>query len=486
MKHYIKISLLLFFPSFLIAQGGIINNGAKFIVTASTEVRVEHAGVENKGVGAISNTGSIYVGKDWTQTGTATYTGLGWMWFEGAANQILSSVSPLIVPRLRVDNGQRLILGSDLSVTNSVDLMNNGSIELGTNDLLVGPIATMINYNATSYVITNSTGILQRQVGGTGVVFPVGNASFNPATVTNAGVLDNFQLRVFDQVLDYGTSGPVMAAGAVGRTWMLSEEIMGGSDATLTLQWETGDELPMFDRTNSGLAHHLSGSLWDNPSVYTSATNVSGTTWTQTRAGFTSFSPFVVRGLNIGLPVELFYFDAKRISISQVDLDWATASETNNQGFEVERMLENETEFTKVAWVDGNGTVVHLSYYNLTDENGFRGISYYRLKQLDVDGTISYSAIKAVEGMGGEPDVINVFPNPVNDYINIRLSSTFTAKEATVQIFDSKGSLMVSKQFAISANKMLHLNDLSWLVDGAYMMRIVTDNGETFSRKFVK
>lgn len=484
--NFIKIAILALFPQFLVAQGGIINNGAKITVMANTEVKVDNAGVENKGVGDILNTGNIYVDQGWTQTGTATYAGSGWMWFEGGSNQIISSVSPLTVPRLRVDNGQRLILGSDVSITNSVDLMNNGSIELGTNNLLIGPTATMLNYDATSYVITNSTGSLQRQVGGTAVVFPVGNASFNPATVTNTGVLDNFQLRVFDQVLKNGTSGPVMTASAVGRTWMLSEETVGGSDATLTFQWDTGDELSLFDRTNSGITHHLSGSLWDNPSVYAPATNISATTWTQTRAGFTSFSPFVVRDLNIDLPVELLNFDAKRISISQVNLDWSTASETNNQGFEVERMLDNEVEFTKVAWVDGNETTVNTSYYNLEDENGFTGVSYYRLKQLDVDGTISYSDIKAVEGWEGVSDIIDVFPNPVNDYINIRLSSASTAKEASIHIFDNKGSLILSKRFTISNNKVLQINGLAQLADALYMMKITTKNGETFSHKFVK
>ena len=50
----------------------------------------------------------------------------GWMWFEGAANQNLSSISALTIPKLRVDNGNRLVLGSDINISTEVDLMNNG------------------------------------------------------------------------------------------------------------------------------------------------------------------------------------------------------------------------------------------------------------------------------------------------------------------------------------------------------------------------
>jgi hypothetical protein len=483
MNKNIQIGLLLLLPTFLVAQGGIINNGAKIVIMASTEVKVDDAGVENKGAGLISNGGNIYLDQDWTQTGTASYSGMGWMWFEGAVNQNVSSVSALTVPKLRVDNGQRLILGSDVTVSTSVDLMNNGSIELGNNNLTASPGSSIFNYDASSFIVTNGTGSLKQEVATTGVVFPVGNSSYNPATLTNAGTSDNLSIRVMDQAFFLGTSGAPITSDIVDRTWMIEEEVIGGSDMTVLLQWNAAEELPGFNFTASGVAHHISGSLWDNPPSYISAT-FAGSARTQSRSGFTSFSPFIVRGQNTLLPVELLNFDARRISKAEVDLDWSTASEINNHGFEVERMLDNETAFSKIAWAEGNGTTANTSFYNLEDANGYSGTSYYRLKQIDVDGTERYSDIKAVEGFGEGTAIIEVFPNPVNDFINIRLSSD--AQRATIQIFDAKGVLLISQRHTITNSETIQVNNLSQLADGVYMINVTTENGEAYFRKFVK
>ena len=87
MIKLIKISLLLLLPSFLFAQGGIVNNGAKIQVSSGTDVKIAVGGVINQSTGEITNAGNIYLDRDWSQTGTATYTGTGWMWFENGSNQ---------------------------------------------------------------------------------------------------------------------------------------------------------------------------------------------------------------------------------------------------------------------------------------------------------------------------------------------------------------------------------------------------------------
>jgi len=482
MKIYIKLSFLLLLPSLLFAQSGMVNNGAKIQVVGGTDVKIVSGGVINQADGEITNAGNIYLDNDWTQLGAATnYTGAGWMWFEGSTNQNISSVSALTVPQLRVDNGNRLILNSNIAVSSQVDLTNNGSIELGSNNLVVAAGATITNYDASNYIITNSTGILQQEVAAGSVFFPVGRTSYNPATLSNSGTTDNFRIRVTNQVLDNGTTGSPEIEDVVGRTWLIEEETVGGSLASLTVQWDASEELSNFTRSQCAITH-WTGTAWDYAPTYTAAT-ANGSYWTQTRNGLTSFSPFVVNDISESLPIELLSFEAERSSASKVDLDWITESETNNQGFDIERMLEGEASFTKIGWVDGNGTVVTTSYYNLEDDNAFSGVSYYRLKQHDFDGTIAYSEIRAVAGIS-QSAAIQIFPNPAGDYINIRIQAKI--KEAFVQIFDSKGSLVLQRSKSLGADRLIQLNEIRDFADGVYMIRIVGENNLYFSQKFVK
>jgi len=490
-KQYITIGLLVFIPSLLMAQG-IVNKGATIKVLSGTDVKSNNGGIINKNTGAINNNGNLYLDTDFDQTTGATYAGgaTSWLWFEGTSNQNTSSDATLVLNRLRADNGNRLILGTNTTISESLDFQNNTKIELGTNNLVLSSGASITNYDANNYVVTNSTGILQQEVGASGVVFPIGMSSYNPATLNNTGVADNFQVRIFEQVFDEGTTGTVHTTDAVDRTWMIEEEVGGGSDVSLTLQWITADEMTSFDRATSGIAHHLSTDLWDNPTPYTAATSVGVNTWTQTRSGFTSFSPFVVRDLDIDLPVELLSFDATRIDAEDVELNWATASEINNKGFWVERMLEHEIEFTPIDWVEGQGTTVITTYYQILDDNSYSDISYYRLKQVDFDGTISYSEIRAVAGSGGSNNgviEVGIYPNPVLEKLIIQFNSLPKGvKTANVKIIGINGQALYEQNNDIQSYKSLRLDYVSRLVPATYILSIDLDNGENISHKFIK
>jgi hypothetical protein len=420
---------------------------------------------------------------DWTQTGVSTtYTGAGWMWFEGSNDQNISSVSVLSVPKLRVDNGNKLILNSSINVSTTVDLMNNGNIELGTNNLIINTGATINNYDPNNYVITNSTGFLQQEVSLANVFFPIGNSTYNPATLLNMGTTDDFQARVEDIVYDNGTSGTPETSGIVNRTWHIDEATTGGSDVTLSLEWEAGEELS-FNRTSCGVAH-WDGSQWDRPSAYTAAINTSGTYYMQTRSGINSFSPFAVEDNLMILPVELISFTAQRQSQDKVQLNWITESELNNQGFYLERMLENEQEWTNVTWVDGIGNSSQLEYYDYLDANSFQGTSYYRLHQIDFDGSSTFSEIRAVEGIVSSAN-LTLYPNPTQNVINIRFNNT-TAQSATIIIYGADGKLIFEQQESLENNSIITLEQTRDLPAGTYLMRAITEDGISVTKNFVK
>lgn len=472
-------------PTFILGQIALVNDGSSIVIETGIDVKVENGSVNNLNGANINNNGRLYLDLDYNQTTAASYTGGGssWLWFEGTANQNINSDAVLSIPRLKVDNGNRLLLGNQLNISNVLDLNNNGIVELSNFNLTLSPSASIINYDASHYIVTNGTGFVQQEVAASNVVFPVGNSLYNPAILNNSGTTDNFTVRVEDQVLDVYPAGTAETNGVVGRAWMIDEVIAGGSNITLTLQWNTSEELPTFDRTVSGISHWI-GSAWDRSPTWTNATTVGASSWSQTRSNITSFSPFVVEDQQQILPIELLSFTAVRKNKAEVDLNWSTASELNNKGFEVERMLETENAFSKIAWVNGRGNSTQTTYYQLLDKNAFSNVSYYRLKQVDLDGTFSYSDIRAVRGVEDGARLIDVFPNPIDDYINIRLTTKATT--ATIKVQDASGKEILIATKKIPSTQLITIDNLSDLSAGVYLISVETNKGEQYCQKVVK
>ncbi|GAB4295802.1 MAG: hypothetical protein Kow0098_18440 [Ignavibacteriaceae bacterium] len=125
-------------------------------------------------------------------------------------------------------------------------------------------------------------------------------------------------------------------------------------------------------------------------------------------------------GLN-AVPVELTSFTAE-VNKSDVTLTWTTGSELNNSGFSIERKYEN-SDFEEIRFIPGKGTTNEITRYVYTDKNLKPGIVQYRLKQVDMDGTINLSDIVEVEI--GKPDKFELFqnyPNPFNPVTSIKFS----------------------------------------------------------------
>ncbi|WP_162910481.1 T9SS type A sorting domain-containing protein [Hymenobacter oligotrophus] len=174
------------------------------------------------------------------------------------------------------------------------------------------------------------------------------------------------------------------------------------------------------------------------------------------------------------LPVELVSFDAK-LHNAKVYLNWATAQEKNNRGFEVERS-QNGTEFASIGFKAGHGNSARRHEYSLVDEQPLAGVSYYRLKQIDNDGTVNYSPVLTVKN--GRVADVAVYPNPVEDALNVRLSHGGT--DADVVISDLLGRTVMSGK--LSANGTFNTSNLK---PGNYIVTI--SNGvEKVTRKVTK
>ena len=174
------------------------------------------------------------------------------------------------------------------------------------------------------------------------------------------------------------------------------------------------------------------------------------------------------------LPVELIYFKAEKKE-NGVVLDWATASEINNEKFQIEESYDKET-FIKLGEVEGQGTDYAINNYSFKTESLNKGISYYRLKQIDYNGQYTYSNIISVNHDTESRQTGTLYPNPATQgWANLEYNS-ISDNEVSISFFDMAGNVVsVETQSIYSGINLLSL-DVSDLNHGLYIVEI--KNGE--------
>ena len=181
------------------------------------------------------------------------------------------------------------------------------------------------------------------------------------------------------------------------------------------------------------------------------------------------------------LPVKFKSFTAVRTNRTNVNIKWETVTEENSAGFAIERKIKDEWEqvaFLPTQAKDGNSTSILTYLYS--DLNATKGVSQYRIRQGDLDGTTKLSDIRSVRGEGQKGTTI-VYPNPSSDG---RVNVVFEGGEITkrdISVQDMNGRII--KQWKNYSNNNIQIENLS---PGFYTIRIVdAGTGELTVEKLV-
>lgn len=216
-----------------------------------------------------------------------------------------------------------------------------------------------------------------------------------------------------------------------------------------------------------------------NGCVTAIASTPSGTRYTSI------FSACVSTGV---LPIELLNFTAQ-YKKGGVNLNWITATETANDYFTIERSPDNN-RFETVRNVKGAGTSSSKLNYSSIDESPLKNISYYRLKQTDYDGKITYSQVISMNIENDRVVDFSIYPNPINisdrNNFSITLSGLKVESSALVVLYDVLGKQCYSKIILTDShgNIRVALESSILLTKGVYLIRATNDN-KLFSKKIV-
>ena len=179
-----------------------------------------------------------------------------------------------------------------------------------------------------------------------------------------------------------------------------------------------------------------------------------------------TFSPWGISTINEPLPVDLIHFEAVLNEKMQTDLLWTTASEQNSMSFEIQR-CDDRFNFEKIGEVPaiGNSNSIY-NYYSL-DEQPLPGMNYYRLKQIDFDGSFSYSNIESVE----------LKDNSIQIHQDVFGLSIVSERPLQFRLFDLSGKLLAA-EFGQNVN----FNSFS---RGIYLLEVSDQFGIIEQRKLL-
>ncbi|HOE05765.1 MAG TPA: T9SS type A sorting domain-containing protein, partial [Bacteroidales bacterium] len=445
----------------------------------------------------------INVSGNWINNGTFT-AGNGTVVFNGNAPQTItsgsSSFNNIIFNSTGIGNAD-IVLADDLHVEGQASF-SDGIVNTGSNKLVFGTSASTNAGTASSFVDgkvekTNCTGlftlptgnVVSRDLGsGTQTYImwaPIGLNPASPATVNARYLFSNEGLNTW-WYHDWTHESPLTHTSS-REYWLVNSSV----NLSATLYWKNNSPCSVHDFCEEGTGTFMSDDLtvaywsgmWKNAGGSVSGSSENGLITSgsiplgsigskgETQITFGSKNP------DLSLPVELLSFGAE-CKDGSVLLSWTTASEINNDYFELERS-DDGTNWNVIAHVEGAGNSNEELKYSFIEIIKISGIVYYRLRQVDYDGSSKLSDMVQVRCNDDliKPSVM-LYPNPFNNQLFVA-TENWDMNSLDMELYDMLGKKLATWSFDGVSPEFVKQLDIADLPPAMYVVKIKTSTGIT-------
>jgi hypothetical protein len=458
----------------ILVKGSITNNGTLYgqssiIRMDGSATNISGSGVFNFNHLTLEGTSDVTLNAPINVMGNLTIDGAfdanGYkVAFIGSSNSTISgSATAKIFDELEQNKTSGYTaLSSSITIANRLSLLAGKINTTSTNYINMADNSTASSGSSVSFV--NGP---MRKTGNDAFVFPIGKGTkwarlgiSAPSNASDAFTVEYFDAAYSNTSSKSTTPGLILNNVSIVEYWDCARSV-GSSAVTVQLFWE--NTLSGINNYSSDLVvAHWNGSAWENKGQTGISSGISGNITSSTN---TSFSPFTFGSLSPSfnpLPITLLNFDGKMDANNQVELNWRTVSETNNKFFTLERSSDG-FYFTPFAEIQATGNSNSVLSYQAVDLNPNVGYTYYRLKQTDFNGNLSYAKNIVSVFNGLKQSTFAVYPNPSAGLIQL----DFESKEgAVLNVKNNMGASVYTIDLMQGSSQI----DLSHLPAGVYVL----------------
>jgi hypothetical protein len=456
----------------------LTNSGTTLTVQAGTTLYVAGA-VQNTAGSTLTNGGTVQLTGDFTNAGALVSA--GGLVFSGSANQAFSPGAATVAALTQNNTGaagqNTLSLPADLTVSGQL-LLLSGPVRTAPTATLTLPDGATLAGEATGRYVQGNLRVVR--AAGTGVLdfghgLSLDRTGLGQVTATRtAGLLtDN---------LSRGVNLSNNALKGIDRIWTVETTAVPAAPVAATLRWLADDDNDLtFSAGTAAQAYRapLSSTL-PNAAAWQAVGAAGAVVVPASTERTFSFATLALGRLTVSngaapLPVTLVSFTAERLGSGGL-LKWTTASELRNDHFEMESSLDGLV-FQRLGQVAGAGTSSQSHAYQFIDQQLARyaaTLVYYRLRQVDADGTGTYSPVRTVAVPLEAGLLVQAYPNPSAPGTAVALSlRTGQAGPATLRLTDVLGRELSQQQADLPAGATtLPLPATSQLATGVYLLRV--------------
>jgi hypothetical protein len=394
-------------------------------------------------------------------TGTRSFNQFANYIYDGSVAQITGNGLPTTVKNLTINNAAGVTLSANTSISGALNLIN-GNLLTNVNTFSIGTSVT--NPGSLNVTSGKTIGNFNRWISNSSnILFPVGTSAtkYTPVELSNVVGSGTFTVTAIP-----GLHPNALDTNMLQMYWKLTNA--GLTSADLTFNYLDADVVGDENQYELGRYNGISWAI-------ISPITLNTTNNTASISGINSFSDWTL-GEDGALPVELTSFSATTTG-STVRLNWNTATEINNYGFEIERMLnvrgQTSDSWEKIGFVNGHGNSNSPKNYSYEEKNVSSGKHSYRLKQIDNDGQFEYSSSVLVDLENLSTFSLDQnYPNPFNPSTTIKFSLP-AALNVKITIFNLLGQEI---QILVNEIREAGIHEISFnaqnLNSGVYLYKI--------------